>query len=290
MTDSTSMPSTVIRGIERAKTLDGTASTISGWVDAVTHPTWFKNALSGSWLGHQLHPVLTDLPIGAWGAAVALDLTGGRESEAAARRLVGLGILASAPTALSGASDWSSTRGADKRVGLVHALSNAVATTMQAGSWLARRSGHRRTGMALSAVGLSITLASAYLGGHLSFVRGIGVNRTAFQRQTRSWTDVAADSEILDGTLVRVSVHDVPVLLTRQDGQLRAISAVCTHAGGPLDEGTLDSDGCITCPWHGSRFHLEDGAVDRGPASVPQPVWEVSVEDERILLRSADAA
>ena len=288
MSDSARMLTGVIQSIGRTKVLDGTAKTVSGWVAAATRPTWIKNALSGSWLGHQLHPMLTDLPIGAWGAAVALDLTGGEQSADAARRLVGLGILASAPTALSGASDWSSTRGADKRVGLVHALMNAVASVLQAGSWIARRSGHRRTGVALSALGLGLTFSSAYLGGHLSLVRGIGVNRTAFQSQARSWTDVAADGEILDGTLVRVNVNDVPVMLTRQDGRLHALSAVCTHAGGPLDQGTLDPEGCITCPWHGSRFHLENGAVARGPASVPQPLWEIRVEDERILLRAAD--
>lgn len=290
MSDSTSMTSSIIRSLGRAKGLDTAAKTVSGWVDAVTHPTWIKNALSGSWLGHQLHPVLTDLPIGAWGAAVALDLTGGDQSADAARRLVGLGLIASAPAALSGASDWSSTRGADKRIGFVHALMNASASTLQAGSWLARRSGHRRAGIALSALGLGLTLSSAYLGGHLSFVRGIGVNRTAFQRQTSSWTDVAADSEILDGTLTRVVVDGVPVLLTRQAGRLHAISAVCTHAGGPLDEGTLDADGCVTCPWHGSRFRLEDGGIERGPASVSEPIWAVSVDDGRILVRSPEAA
>ena len=289
MSDSTSMLSTVVDGIGRTKALDAPAKKLSGWVDAATHPQWIKNALSGSWLGHQLHPVLTDLPIGAWGAAVALDFTGGEKSADAARRLVGLGLIASAPAAFSGASDWSSTRGADKRVGFAHALMNAAASTLQAGSWLARRGGHRRTGVALSALGLGLTLSSAYLGGHLSFVRGIGVNHTAFQRQTSSWTDVAADSEILDGTLARVLADGVPVLLTRQRGELHAISAVCTHAGGPLDEGTLDADGCITCPWHGSRFHIEDGAVEHGPASVSQPLWAVSVQDGRILLRSADA-
>lgn len=288
MSESTGVLASVINDIGRAKVLDGTAKTVSGWVDAVTHPTWIKNALSGSWLGHQLHPVLSDLPIGAWGAAVALDLTAGEDSAEAARRLVGLGILASVPTGLAGASDWSTTRGGDKRVGLVHGLSNIAATTMQAGSWLARRSGHRRTGIVLSMLGLGTTLASAYLGGHLSFVRGIGVNRTAFQKPERSWTDVAADSEIADGSLTRVVVNEVPVLLTRQKGQLHAISAVCTHAGGPLDEGKLDADGCVTCPWHGSRFRIEGGAVERGPASVPQPVWKVRVKDERIELRSAD--
>jgi nitrite reductase/ring-hydroxylating ferredoxin subunit len=79
----------------------------------------------------------------------------------------------------------------------------------------------------------------------------------------------------------------VPVLLIRVNARLHAISAVCSHAGGPLDEGELGPDGCVTCPWHGSRFRIDDGSVRRGPASVPQPRWEAKVEDGRILLRSA---
>lgn len=278
---------TLIQKIGRAKALDVPAAAVTGWVKAATGSKRVKNALSGSWLGHQLHPMLTDLPIGAWGAAVALDLTGGQENAAAARRLVGLGILASAPTALSGAADWSDTIGADKRVGFIHAASNAAASVLQASSWLARRRGQRGAGIVLSILGLSLTLGSAYLGGHLSFVRGIGVNHTAFQRPSRKWTDVAAESDIADGSLTRVTVGDVPVLLARQHGELHAISAVCTHAGGPLDEGTLDADGCVTCPWHGSRFRLDDGEVERGPASVAQPLWEVSVDDGRVRVRSA---
>ena len=287
MSEASGTMKTLIQKIGRAKELDAPATTLIGWVKTATRSKGVKNALSGSWLGHQLHPMLTDLPIGAWGAAVALDLTGGEESAAAARRLVGLGILASAPAALSGASDWSDTIGADRRVGFIHAASNATASVLQASSWLARRRGHRGAGIVLSILGLSLTLGSAYLGGHLSFVRGIGVNHTAFQRPTRKWTDVAAESDLADGSLTRVTVGDVPVLLARQNGELHAISAVCTHAGGPLDEGTLDADGCVTCPWHGSRFHLEDGEVERGPASVPQPLWEVSVDDGRVRVRAA---
>ena len=286
MSEASGTMRTLIQKIGRAKELDAPATALSGWVKTATRSKSVKNALSGSWLGHQLHPMLTDLPIGAWGAAVALDLTGGEESAAAARRLIGLGILASAPTALSGAADWSDTIGSDKRVGFVHAASNAAASVLQASSWLARRRGHRGAGIVLSILGLSLTLGSAYLGGHLSFVRGIGVNHTAFQKPSRKWTDVAADGDIAEGALTRVDVGGVPVLLVRQDGELHAISAVCTHAGGPLDEGTLD-DGCVTCPWHGSRFRLDDGTVERGPASVPQPLWEVSVDDGRIRVRAA---
>lgn len=277
----------VFRWLGAAKGLDPIAGKVDGAVKAVTRKTPIKNALSGSWLGHQLHPILTDLPIGAWGAAAALDLTAGEEGAAAARRLVGLGLIASVPTAMAGASDWSDTSGADKRVGLVHGLSNSVATVLQTASWFARRRGHRGAGVVLSLAAVGITFASASLGGHLSYARGVGVNHTAFQREKRSWTDVGADAEIAEGSLVRVTVDEVPVLLARQDGEVHAISATCTHAGGPLDEGTLDQDGCVTCPWHGSRFRIHDGSVQRGPASVPEPRWEVRREDGRVLVRGA---
>lgn len=277
----------LIHKIGGDKRLDRIAATVSDAVGAIAKPTVVKNVLSGSWLGHQLHPVLTDLPIGAWGAATVLDLTAGEEGAKAARRLVGFGILSAVPTAMSGASDWADTVGRNKRVGLVHGLANAAGTGLQAASWFARRRGRRGVGVALSLLALSTTLASAYLGGHLSFVRGIGVNRTAFQHPTRTWTDVAADADITEGVLARVTADGVPVLLVRQGGELRAISAVCSHAGGPLDEGTLDQDGCVTCPWHGSRFRTQDGTVMRGPASVPQPQWEVRVDGGRIFVRSA---
>ncbi|WP_341974319.1 Rieske (2Fe-2S) protein [Microbacterium sp. LWO13-1.2] len=277
----------LIHKIGGDKRLDRVAATVSDAVGAVAKPSVVKNALSGSWLGHQLHPVLTDLPIGAWGAATVLDLTAGEEGAKAARRLVGFGILSAVPTAMSGASDWADTVGRNKRVGLVHGLANAAGTGLQAASWFARRRGHRGVGVVLSLLALSTTLASAYLGGHLSFVRGVGVNRTAFQHPTRTWTDVAADADITEGALARVTADGVPVLLARRGEELRAISAVCSHAGGSLDEGTLDQDGCVTCPWHGSRFRTQDGSVVRGPASVPQPQWEVRVDGGRIFVRSA---
>lgn len=273
--------------IGAAENLDGIVQKVSDVVHSVTRPAGVKNALSGGWMGHQLHPVLSDLPIGAWSAAALLDLTGGEESAAAARRLVGAGILASAPTAMAGAADWSDTYGEDKRVGLVHGVMNAGASVLQTASWFARRRGNRGVGTALSLLALGLTLGSAYLGGHLSFVRGIGVNRTAFQERSDEWTDVAADAEIADGELRRVEVDGVPVVLARTAGHIRALSATCTHAGGPLDEGTLDDDGCVTCPWHGSRFRMEDGAVERGPASVAEPSWDVRIDAGRILVRAA---
>lgn len=283
----TTMNEALLERISRAKKLDDVAKPASESVARATAPRRIKNLLSGTWLGHQLHPVLTDLPIGAWAAAAALDLTAGEQGAPAARKLVGLGILASGPTALAGASDWAETKGADERVGLVHGLLNAAASGLQAASWIARRRGHRGVGIALSVVALGATGVSAYLGGHLSFVRGIGVNRTAFEKGPSGWTDVAAASDISEGELRRVEVEDVPVVLAKVRGDLRALSATCTHAGGPLDEGSLDAEGCVTCPWHGSRFHTSDGTPDRGPASVPQPCWDVRVDAGRVLVRAS---
>jgi len=274
--------------IEGTDALDSIGEPLSALVKKATRPRQVKNLLSGTWLGHALHPLLTDVPIGFWTAATVLDLTAGERGAPAARRMVGFGILGSAPAAIAGASDWSDTHGATNRVGLVHALLNGGASLLQIASWLSRARGHRSAGVRLSLLALGLTTASAYLGGHLSLVRGVGVNHTAFQAADSSWIDVADADELTDGAPLRVLADGVPVMLVRNRGAIRALSATCTHSGGPLDEGTL-VDGCVKCPWHGSEFRLDDGAVQRGPASVPEPSWEVQVSAGRVAVRSLAA-
>ncbi len=276
----------VMREIEGCNALDGLSEPLAKWVKQVTTSDPVKNALSGTWIGHQLHPALTDVPIGAWTMATILDISLGDSGAVASRQLVGIGVLSAIPAAATGASDWSDTYGASQRIGLVHALSNVAATTLQASSWIARGRGHRHAGVALSAVGLGVVLGSSYLGGHLTLVRGEGVNHTAFEPTVNEWTDVAASSDLEPDRPMRVIADGVPVVLVRQNGSLYALSATCVHAGGPLDEGELVGNGCIRCPWHASEFQLADGAVVRGPASVDQPSWEVKIEGERILVRS----
>ncbi|MFJ5520741.1 Rieske 2Fe-2S domain-containing protein [Streptomyces griseoluteus] len=279
----------VIQDIEDRAALDALTGPAAKLVNKVTQPTAVKNALSGTWLGHALHPVLTDVPIGAWSMATVLDLTTGERGAVAARRLVGLGLLAAVPTAASGASDWADTFGGPQRVGLVHGMLNGAATVLQAASWVARLTGRRRAGVVLSGVGLGLTGASAYLGGHLSYVNGVGVNHTAFEEPTGKWTDVAALTALEEDKPLRVDADGVPVVLVRHGGTVSALSATCTHAGGPLDEGEVDADGCLHCPWHGSAFRLSDGEVTRGPATVPQPDWDVKISQERVLVRAANA-
>ncbi|MGH9072331.1 MAG: Rieske (2Fe-2S) protein, partial [Acidimicrobiales bacterium] len=134
---------------------------------------------------------------------------------------------------------------------------------------------------------LGIMTAAGYLGGHLSFNRGVGVNHTAFEEAVAEWTDVAALAELASDKPVRVVAGGVPVVLVRQGGeQVYALSATCVHAGGPLDEGEV-VDGCLRCPWHASAFRLSDGKVMRGPAPIDQPAWEVRVEGERVQVRTA---
>lgn len=275
--------------IEEASALDAVADPLSGLVLKVTKRKTIKNLLSGTWLGHTLHPMLTDVPIGFWSAAMLLDVTAGERGARAARRMVGLGVLGAIPTAIAGASDWADTHGPTKRVGLVHALLNDVALTLQLVSWFSRRGGNRGPGVGLSLAASGLMVVSAYLGGHLSLVRGVGINHTAFQGSEAEWTDVAAESDVTEAKPLRATAGGVPVMLVKQDGVVRALSATCTHAGGPLDEGTL-VDGCVKCPWHGSEFRLDDGTVERGPASVPEPVWDVRVAGGRVSVRSRATA
>jgi nitrite reductase/ring-hydroxylating ferredoxin subunit len=127
--------------------------------------------------------------------------------------------------------------------------------------------------------------ASGHLGGHLSYARGVGVDQTVFEPAIDDWTDVAAEADVTEGALVGGQAGTTAVLVTRRDGVLHALADRCSHRGGPLHEGELE-DGCVTCPWHGSRFALADGSVVRGPAAYPQPVYEVRTEAGRILVRS----
>ena len=195
----------VVKKIEDGKGLDRLGGPLAGAAGRATRPRPVKNALSGTWLGHQLHPMLTDVPIGSWVSASVLDFTAGPSGSRAAQRLVGFGILAAVPTAAAGASDWSESYGAEQRVGLVHALGNVGALSLQVASYLARRQGKRGAGIALSTLGTGLAAAAGYLGGTLTFDQGVGVNHTVFEDSVGEWTDVAALAGLEVHTLVRVS-------------------------------------------------------------------------------------
>ena len=277
----------LLRKLEALRALDPVAAVVSRGVTAVTGPTPVKNLLTGKWLGHPAHPLLTDLPIGAWAGAALLDVTGGRRAASSADALVAVGIAASIPTVATGAADWADYNDDRvRRVGLVHALFNSVALGCHLASLVSRRRGNRARGRTLSYAGVGALLAGGYLGGHLAYGLASGVDRTTFDGGPDDWVDVIDEQTLADGEPHGVEGEGVPVVIVRRDGMVHALAATCSHMGGPLAEGDLEGD-CIRCPWHGSVFALQDGSVVRGPATAPQPPFEARIQDGRVLVRAA---
>lgn len=266
--------------------LDNLGEKMAAAVKEAVPPGPVKDALSGTWLGHALHPLLTDVPIGTWTSAMLLDLLGGDDAEDGADRLMAIGILASLPTIASGLSDWADTIGSDRRTGLVHAAANSTALTLYSASYVARKSGRRRLGVTLGLLGGGALGLGGWLGGHLSYALGVGVNATTFEYPPTEWTPVLAESELTEGEPRMVDFGGIAALVTRREGKISAISNSCTHRGGQLDKGPVE-DGCVTCPVHHSVFRLDDGSVVRGPATAPQPTYDVRIRDGQVELRGA---
>lgn len=274
--------------VEELSAADGVAKQLQRFVHARIGRGGLRDALTGRWLGHAVHPVLTDLPIGFWTSAFTLDLIGGRRSRAAAQRLVGLGVLCALPTAASGAADWSDTTGKERRVGLVHASLNSAAIVCFTASWWSRHRGRHGRGVLYGIAGSAVATGGGFFGGHLVQRFGMGVDHTAFDELPTEWTPTRPATEWTDGTPRRVDADGVPVVVVRDQDDWYALAARCSHAGGPLDEGSV-RDGCIECPWHGSRFTLRDGAVVQGPAFAPQPVADVRVSNDIVEVKAAPA-
>jgi nitrite reductase/ring-hydroxylating ferredoxin subunit len=276
--------------IEEIQQLDGPAQALKSLVDRYVHPrSEVKDLLSGTWLGHPLHPVLTDVVLGAWTSSFLLDLIPGRRTRKASDRLVDIGILAAAPTALAGLSDWADTWGGTRRVGLVHASANTVALYLYVKSSLARKRGRRVRGWWLSMTGFGVVTTSAYLGGHLSFGKGIGVDQTAFDQGPTDWQAAIAEGDLPEGAPTPVTVGGVAVLLVRRGATIHAISDRCNHRGCSLHEGDFSHETRVVCPCHGSTFSLEDGALLHGPATAPQPAYLTRVRDGQVEVRLAHA-
>ncbi|MEA2557702.1 MAG: hypothetical protein QOG88_1240, partial [Actinomycetota bacterium] len=182
-------------------------------------------------------------------------------------------------------SDWLDVEGETRRIGVLHALGNAVVVALYVGSWAARRRGKRGIGVGLGMLAGGIATGTAYLGGHLVYSRGVGVDNTAFDRVPARWTKVLDDAEqLMEGTPLLTEVKNVPIFLVRNPDGVDALHNRCTHRGGPLHKGVV-KDGTVTCPWHESCFRLSDGAVLQGPATAPQPTYEARIVDGAVEVR-----
>ncbi len=251
------------------------------------------NALHGVWLGHPVHPPLASLTSGALGTTVALDAlsllpgqpaTEVRDASRFASRALGVGILASIGSAITGVTDWQHTHESDRRVGAVHGLVNLVATGLYAQSWWDRRRGRHGRGIALTALGYGITVAGSYLGGALVFESGIGIDQSGARLRKAEWTPVLPASS-LNGKPVRVEVDGVELVVCQTNpGEVAAFGELCPHLAAPMADGWIDR-GRLVCPWHGSWFAAESGDVLRGPAAAPLPCYEARLVNGVVEVR-----
>jgi len=236
-----------------------------------------KNFAHGVWLAHPLHPVFTDVPIGAWTAGLVIDAVAAARHDRAMQRAgdvaIAVGLAGAAAAAVTGLTDWSETSGRAQRTGLVHGLLNIAATTLYAAAYLLRKNGSRTSGQTCALAGYTIAAGSAWLGGDLVYDQRIGVTH-ALAEEPEEFTAVTRSAAVAEGTMIRARVESIDALVVRQHGRVCALTHPCSHLGGPLSEGTL-KNGSVVCPWHGSEFCLEDGSVLNGPATQPQPVYDV---------------
>jgi len=239
-----------------------------------------RDVLHGVWLGHPLHPMLVQVPVGAWLSASVLDFA--RGDERASRLLVATGLIAAVPAALAGAADWSEQHEQQMRVGIVHAAGNVVALGLY-GASLAPRD--PRLSRALRLTGLAAVSASGLLGGHISFRLAGGANHAEEVPHLvkPGWQYLMTAADLPEGKPVHQMLGEVPVVAIRTNGAVRVLADRCSHMSGPLSGGEL-ADGCLTCPWHGSVFRIADGSVARGPATAPQPAFEAREADGAIQV------
>jgi nitrite reductase/ring-hydroxylating ferredoxin subunit/uncharacterized membrane protein len=287
--------------IEAAERLDGPARLLE---TAMARPAQIAgepaqrlgDALHGTGFGHPIHPMLVTLPIGAWTLAVGLDLLARlglaprHAADRTARTALKGGVAGAIAAAAAGLADWQHVNERARRVGLVHAAANGTALTLMVLSLGLRRRGRRGAGQLASAAGWACMAAGGYLGGHLVYRRRIGVDHAERSPEPRDFTAVARIEELQEDRPHKVvlrdaeAARDVPVVLVRHRGRVHAMGARCSHLGGPLDQGWV-LDGELVCPWHGSRFALDDAQPTSGPSTCAQPRYEVRLRDDMIEIR-----
>jgi nitrite reductase/ring-hydroxylating ferredoxin subunit len=285
-------PFDLLDRLEQAKPLDPVATPVQNLIKKFVQPQALRDLLHGVPIGHPAHPMLVQVPIGAWLSAALLDRVPGAEK--GADTLLAAGIVAAVPAAVSGAVDFSEQNPEHARVGLVHALSNSVSLGLFVASLVARAGGNRRLGRKLALLGMGTVSVGGVLGGHISFNQAGGANHTADlpDRVAAGWQPVCALDELSEGKPVRKLLGDVPIFVLRTGATAAVLADQCSHLSGPLHEGEITGSGrdrCVVCPWHGSTFRLSDGSVVHGPATARQPVFDVRVSSGvlQVALRTA---
>jgi len=261
-------------------------------VNAALRPQAFKDLLHGTWLGHPLHPVLVQVPVGSWTSAGLLDAI--PPLRPAATVLIGAGVAVAVPAALSGAADWSEQDVGVRRLGALHAVANTAALSLYVGSLVARGKGRGTLGRVLSYAGLGIATGSAAIGGHMSYAQSSGASHSAAAARALSsdWIDLGPLDDLPEGRPAlrtgKGSSVAVPLAVVRRGTKVDVFVGACSHLSGPLYEGAVEEvrgQQCLVCPWHGSAFDLDSGDPRRGPAANPQEKLEMRMEAGRVMAR-----
>lgn len=271
----------VVSRLEDSLWLDPWVQGVKGTVNSIVRFPWLRDVLHGVPLGHPVHPLGVQIPLGAWTSAAVLDAVPG--TERAAGILIGVGAITAVPSAVAGFTDWSDLHEQQQRVGLIHAAANLTATGLYLASLVQRSRGRQAQGKVLGYLGFAAVAAGGFLGGHLSYRQAAGVNHAEDvpHRFPVGWYPLAPLYEFGEGKLERRMVADIPLLVFREGEELHVLSDVCSHLSGPLHEGKIEQRGeaCVVCPWHGSAFALHSGEVRGGPATAPQPRFSTRTVD-----------
>src|SRR4051812_36562955 len=288
MPTSTAPVEQVVDRLENASPLDPVVKAVRGIVNAALRPQALRDALHGVWLGHPLHPVLTDVPIGMWSAAAVTDLLPG--GGPASATLIATGCAAAVPTAVTGWADWAQLHPPHQRVGVVHAAANVIALGLYSASLVARARGRGLSGRALAYSGLGSVMLGGFLGGHLVFRQAAGANHNAdiIDLFPSGWQPIGRLDDFPDGEPTKRTVDGVDLLVVRRGQHVDVLANRCSHLSGPLSDGSFSVEagqGCIVCPWHGSTFRLSDGSVAHGPATSPQQPFESRIDAAAVQAR-----
>ncbi|WP_245966528.1 Rieske 2Fe-2S domain-containing protein [Sphaerisporangium album] len=245
-----------------------------------------RDLLHGVPTGHPLHPPLATVSLGCWTATAVLDAIDA--DPRASQAVLATGIAGAIPTAAAGITDWSVLHLEQQRVGLVHALVNLTALGLYSGSLMLRLAGRQRAGKALAFAGFGAASVGGYLGGHLAYRMAAGPTHAepTTHLVPLGWHDLCRLWDLPDGRPVPRRLGYIQLFVLRHGSTVKVLADRCSHLAGPLHQGRLKLEGneaCVVCPWHGSTFRLEDGAVVHGPATSPQPSFEVNVRGDGLV-------
>jgi nitrite reductase/ring-hydroxylating ferredoxin subunit/uncharacterized membrane protein len=279
-----------------ARPFSGLGKAIAGITNSVYKGLGFpgrllQDLLNGSFLGHTTHGLLTDAAVGAVTALLALDawavLFGPGDLEFASRIVLGLAVLSAWAAILAGLTDHKDTASGDERnIATLHGLINIVATLFYTVAFFVRIGEGVGTARVLSLIGFVLLASGAFIGGHLVYKYGYMVNHNAFSRGKRAkdFTPVLAAADLPEATPVRATLGTTGLVVVKRGDVVYALKDTCSHAGGPLPDGTLKGD-TITCPWHGSVFHLVDGTVVHGPAQTRQVAYRARINEGQVEVQ-----